>query len=157
MKLEILDLAATKERIASLGENKIVVVDYWSTSCEPCMAEFPGLVALAEKHPDDVACISVSLDFEGGRNKKPQDVEPKVLKFLSSLQPPPKRVVNILSGTPSDELLSDAELNLGGSPPVVVVYRRDGTVAKTFENGSAESEDDYFTYADVEKLVAELL
>ncbi|MEX2187902.1 MAG: TlpA disulfide reductase family protein [Pirellulales bacterium] len=155
--LEVLDVVGVQGRIASHKDKKIVVVDYWSTSCPPCMKEFPGLVALSEKHPDDVACISVSLDYEGGKNKKPADLEPKVLNFLTSLAPQPKRVDNVLCGTPSDEVLSDATLNLGGSPPVVVVYGRDGTVAKMFENGSADSEDEYFTYADVRKLVEELL
>lgn len=157
VNVHILDLAAIKQRIAAHKDKKVVVVDFWSTSCEPCMKEFPGLVALADKHPDDVACMSVSLDFEGGKNKKPEDVQAKVLKFLTSLNPPPKRVDNLLSATPSDDVLSDASLNLGGSPPVVVVYGRDGTVAKVFENSTADSEDDYFTYADVSKLVDELL
>jgi thiol-disulfide isomerase/thioredoxin len=44
---------------------KVVVLDCWSTSCPPCIKEFPGLVALARRHPDRVACLSLAFDYEG--------------------------------------------------------------------------------------------
>lgn len=149
VKLEILSLEEIRERIASYKDKKLVVVDFWSTSCPPCMEEFPGLVALSEKHPDEVACISVSVDFEGGKNKKPEDVTPKVLGFLKEKKA--VKVVNILSSTPSDDVFADGKLDLGGSIPVIIVHKRDGSIAKKF------SEAEPFTYADVDKLVAELL
>jgi thiol-disulfide isomerase/thioredoxin len=145
--LEVASLAEIRERIASYKGKKIVVVDVWSTSCPPCMNEFPGLVALSEKHADDVACISVSVDFEGGKNKKPEDVSAKVLGFLKEQKA--AKVQNILSSTPSDEVQSDEEL-VGGAIPVVLVYARDGSVAKKFTDAEP------FTYADVTKKVDEL-
>jgi thiol-disulfide isomerase/thioredoxin len=148
VKLEILDLAAIKKQIASHKDKKVTVVDFWSTSCPPCMKEFPGLVALAEKNPD-VACIAVSIDFEGGKGKKPQNVFDKVLGFLKEQKA--AKVHNILSGTQSDDVLADAELDLGGSIPVVIVYAKDGSIVKKF------TEAEPFTYADVEKTVAETL
>jgi thiol-disulfide isomerase/thioredoxin len=148
VKLDILDLPAIKKQIAAHKDKKVAVVDFWSTSCPPCMKEFPGLVALAEKHPD-VACVSVSIDFEGGKGKKPEDVSEKVLGFLKDQKA--AKVQNILSGTESDAVLADAELDLGGSIPVVIVYAKDGSVVKKF------TEAEPFTYADVEKTVAETL
>jgi thiamine biosynthesis protein ThiC len=44
---------------------KVVVLDCWSTSCPPCVKEFPGLVRLAAAHPDRVACLSLALDYDG--------------------------------------------------------------------------------------------
>lgn len=149
VKLEILSLDEIRERIASYKDKKLVVVDFWSTSCPPCMEEFPGLVALSEKHSDSVACISVSVDFEGGKNKKPDDVMEKVLGFLKEKKA--TKVVNILSSTPSDDVFADGKLDLGGSIPVVIVHNRDGSIVKKF------SEAEPFTYADVDKLVSELL
>lgn len=35
-------------------QGKIVVVDVWSTSCAPCMQEFPGLVRLHKSYPEQV-------------------------------------------------------------------------------------------------------
>ncbi len=152
VSLEILKVDEILKLIASHKGKKVVVVDYWSTSCEPCMKEFPGLVKLAEKYPEDVACISVSLDFIGGKNKTPEQVTSKVQEFLASQKA--MRVKNILSSTPSDELLNDATMEFdGASPPLVIVYARDGNKAKKFDN----SGDEHFTYADVEKLVAELV
>lgn len=150
--LEILKVDEIQTLLASHKDKKVVVVDYWSTSCEPCMKEFPGLVKLSEKHPDDVACVSVSLDFEGGKNKTPEMVADKVQKFLASQKA--AKVKNILSGTPSDEVMAAPALGLdNGSPPLVLVYARDGSLAKKFDNSGSE----HFTYADIEKLVAELL
>jgi thiol-disulfide isomerase/thioredoxin len=150
--LEVLKVDEIQSLLASHKDKKVVVVDYWSTSCEPCMKEFPGLVKLSEKYPDEVACISVSLDFEGGKNKTPEMVADKVQKFLASQKA--TKVKNILSGTPSDEVMAAPGLGLdNGSPPLVLVYARDGSLAKKFDN----SGDDHFTYADIEKLVAELL
>ena len=150
--LEVLKVDEIQTLLASHKDKKVVVVDYWSTSCEPCMKEFPGLVKLSEKYPDEVACVSVSLDFEGGKNKTPEMVADKVQKFLASQKA--TKVKNILSGTPSDEVMAAPGLGLdNGSPPLVLVYARDGNLAKKFDN----SGDDHFTYADIEKLVAELL
>jgi hypothetical protein len=43
------------------------------------------------------------------------------------------------------------------SIPAVFVYGRDGKLVKRFDNEQAKSEDENFTYADVNKLVEELL
>ena len=65
IELQILDFEAIQKLIAS-KKGKVVVVDAWSTSCPPCMKEFPHLVALHKKHnPEDLAYISLSFDYEG--------------------------------------------------------------------------------------------
>ena len=46
-------------------KGKVVVMDAWSTFCEPCIKEFPGLVKLHKQYgPDKVACISLSFRVE---------------------------------------------------------------------------------------------
>jgi len=59
---------------------RIVVLDCWSTSCPPCVKEFPGLVALAAKYHDQVACLSLAFDYEGIGT--PEEVLPPVQAFL---------------------------------------------------------------------------
>ena len=43
------------------------------------------------------------------------------------------------------------------SIPAVFVYGRDGKLVRRFDNEEAKTDDDNFTYADVTKLVEELL
>ncbi|NCA11914.1 hypothetical protein EBR56_08940, partial [bacterium] len=73
--LRLVDHASLVAEIAA-HRGKIVVLDCWSTSCPPCVREFPRLVALADKHPRDVVCMSLSFDYEGIGT--PADAVPKV-------------------------------------------------------------------------------
>ncbi|HVC97205.1 MAG TPA: thioredoxin-like domain-containing protein [Pirellulales bacterium] len=129
--LQIKDYDAIVELIKG-HRGKVVVLDCWSTWCEPCMKEFPGLVALDEKYgPDKVACISLSLDFEGLSDKKPEEYRENVLKFLKSQR---AAFDNVLSSTPADELSKQLKFP---SPPTVFVYDQQGELAKKFEGPDA--------------------
>jgi thiol-disulfide isomerase/thioredoxin len=129
---------------------KIVVVDCWSTSCDPCLKEFPGLVALASKFKYEVACVSLSLDYEGG-DTRPEDVRERVLKFLTEQG---ATFDNVISRLDSDALLTRLQI---AAPPVVLVYDRKGDLVRKFDNDRANSEAEYFTYRDVEAVVERLV
>jgi thiol-disulfide isomerase/thioredoxin len=140
VSLQTLDYDGIQKLIAS-HKGKIVVMDCWSTSCEPCMREFPKLVELHKKHgADKVACISLSFDYEG--IGKPDEVQPGVLAFLEQQQ---AMFDNVLCSEDSDTLRQKMKL---ASIPAVYVYDRDGT-AKRFEG-----ED---VYKEVPALVEKLL
>jgi thiol-disulfide isomerase/thioredoxin len=127
--LQIKDYDGIVELIAR-HQGKVVVVDCWSTWCDPCMKEFPGLVALHEKYgPEKVACISLSLDFDGLPKTKPEDSEAKVLKFLRSQG---AAFDNVLSSTPADDLTMQLKF---AAPPTVFVYDQQGELARKFEGG----------------------
>ena len=78
----IVDHSEIMKRIAS-HRGKIVVLDCWSTSCPPCVREFPGLVTLQKEYGDSVVCLSLSFDYEGFG--VPEDVLPPVQKFLEKV------------------------------------------------------------------------
>jgi thiol-disulfide isomerase/thioredoxin len=59
-KVQMASWSAIETHAKSTG--KITVVDLWSTACEPCIKEFPGLVRLSKSLKSDVACIGVSVD-----------------------------------------------------------------------------------------------
>src|ERR1044072_84704 len=64
VEIQLLDLDGIQQLVAQ-KRGRVVVMDGWSTSCPPCMKEFPRLVELQKKYPDDVAAISLSFDYEG--------------------------------------------------------------------------------------------
>ena len=126
---------------------KVVVLDCWSTSCPPCVREFPRLVALAGKHPADVVCLSLSFDYEGIGT--PADAVPKVRTFLEKVGA--GRVVNLLGSEESDVLAG--KLDLVGVP-AVFVYGRDGRLIERLDEDAAKRRlGRPFTYDDVEAVV----
>jgi len=138
------------ERIAG-HRGKVVVLDCWSTSCPPCVKEFPGLVGLARDYGDQVACLSLSFDYEGFGT--PEEVLPPVQEFLNQVEA--GAIENLLGREDSDTLYEKLELT---SVPAVYVYGRDGTLLRRFDDDYAATElDRPFTYADVRQLVDETL
>jgi len=122
---------------------RIVVVDIWSTSCIPCMKEFPGLVQLATDHPDQVVSVSFCVDYAGIKSRPPERYRERVEKFLTKQN---ATFRNYLCTTPSDEFFEEIKL---GSIPAVIVYGRDGMPAKRFDSTLLEDgEEEAFTYKD---------
>ena len=117
-------------------KGKIVVVDVWSTSCEPCLKEFPQLIALQDKYPNDVVAISFDVDFSGIKHKPTTFYRDRVLNFLNSQKP--SRVTHRMSNTATDELFSEIQIE---SIPAVFVYGRDGNVAKRFEGTNDQGDE----------------
>jgi thiol-disulfide isomerase/thioredoxin len=122
--LDLLPWEGVQELIAG-HKGKVVVVDLWATYCVPCRAEFPGLVELSHADPENIVCISVSLD-------DPDD-EAKAREFLVEQQ---ATMQNVLCTTESD-VLYDEILQIGGIP-AVYVYDRDGVLAKVFTGPTPE-------------------
>jgi len=80
------DLNGTTVTLESL-RGKVVVLNFWSKTCGPCLEEMPSLAELAQVVRDrpDVAVIAVSID-EG-----PDDVNPTLKTVLRG--PPPFQVL----------------------------------------------------------------
>jgi len=138
-----LDVRSHDEVMQALQSHlgKVVVMDVWSTACEPCMTEFPGLVAIHKKHGGKVACVSLSCDYIG--LGKPEDVAGPVLDFLKKQG---ATFQNYLSSDADEKL--HAKLGIP-SIPAVFIYGKDGKLHKKI---AAE-----FSYKDVEKIIDELL
>jgi peroxiredoxin len=62
---------------------KVIVMNFWSITCQPCIEEMPSLLALSElvKDRDDVELIAVSTDagWSEVRTLFPEDMEMTVL------------------------------------------------------------------------------
>jgi thiol-disulfide isomerase/thioredoxin len=142
------------QELVAAKSGKVVVVDIWSTSCEPCLREFPHLVALQKRFPDDVVCISFDCDYIGARNKPLAYYRERVLKNLASQKA--EGLINVICTTAADELFTQIDVD---SIPAVYVYDRAGKLAKRFDNrtpaGGTEEGISYETQID--PLVAELV
>ena len=147
--------AKWKDVQKSLGQvkGKVIIVDFWSTSCTPCMVEFPNLVKLAEKHGDKVLCVSFNLDYAGIKSKPPEYYEPRVTKFLKSRK---AAIRNYMSTEDALDVFDMLEIN---SVPAVFVYGKDGKLAKRFDGSLLkDGADEAFTYeADINPYVESLL
>lgn len=133
-------LAVLEKAIAD-RKGQIVVLDLWADFCIPCKKEFPHLLELHQKHgKDGVACLSASVDE--------LDQKAAALKFLQSVN---SRIPNYLIDEPFEAWQTKWDVT---AVPCVVVYGRDGKLAKRF---SLDDPDNQFKYADVEKLVVSML
>ncbi len=113
------------QELVAKHQGKIVVFDMWSSSCPPCVKEFPGLVKLQKELPDEVVCISFNCDFIG--LGKPEDDSEAIVEFLREQK---ATIPNLLSTDADEAVFKKANIV---SLPVVIVYGKDGKVAKQFE------------------------
>ena len=148
--VRLVDLAGLEAEIASHA-GKVVIVDCWSTSCPPCVKEFPHLIELQKSHGDRVVCISISFDYEG--IDAAEDLLPPVQKFLDKVGA--GGIVNLLCTEESDAVYRKLDLV---SVPAVYVYGADGTLAQRFDEDDATKRlKRPFTYDDVGAVVDRLL
>lgn len=124
-------------------KGKVVVLDLWGFFCGPCKEEFPNLVRLHHTYAGKgVACMSLSLDFNDTLRKK-------ALGFLRE-----KKAV-------FKNYCLEEDLEVAGKHwdfeaiPVVVVYGRDGKIAKVFKNDDSSKAP--FSYKEVEESVKKLI
>ena len=139
----------TRDTIAAY-RGRVVVVDVWSTACEPCLREFPNLVALQQQFPDDVVCLSLNCDYAGVRRKPPEYYRERVEKVLNAQD---AKIINVMCNLPADELFQLLKID---SIPAAFVYDREGKLVQTFDNNTNPNAE--FTYAaDVVPAVQKLV
>ncbi len=132
-------------------KGKVVILDVWSTFCEPCIEEFPQFVELHNRLGEQVACASVDIDYYGAGDT-PEEIQPRVIEFLTKHT---ATSVNFVSSTADEEVLDTIGV---AAIPAVLVYDRFGKLQKTFTNDNADYGPSGFRYAkDINPFVEELL
>jgi peroxiredoxin len=76
---------------------KIIILNFWTVTCQPCLTEMPSLLRLASmvSHRDDVEVVAISTDAQWS-DVKPVFPSQTPLKVLLD---PSKKVVQKLFGT----------------------------------------------------------
>ena len=150
VSIAVADHSEIVRRIAS-HRGRVVILDCWSTSCPPCVKEFPGLVDLKKDYGDTVSCLSLSFDFEGFG--VPEDVLEPVRKFLEQVSA--GDIENLLNSDEADALYKKMNIT---SVPAVMVWDRNGTLIQQFDDEYAsEKLGRTFTYDDVRRAVDQAL
>jgi thiol-disulfide isomerase/thioredoxin len=140
VELKLVKLAQVLEAVKA-QTGKIVVLDVWGTFCVPCKKEFPRLVKLHEQHArEGLVCMSLSVDDKDDRQA--------ALDFLKERQ---ADFANFLIDEPAHVWQNHFVLK---GVPAVFIWDRAGKQAARFDG---DDPDNQFTYAQVEKKVAELL
>ncbi len=148
---QILDWAGVEALVRS-HKGKVVVMDLWSTYCLPCRKEFPNLVRLHQQQGDKVACISVSLDFDGLEDEPVQVCREKVLKFLNSQG---ATFDNVVCSTPAETVFNEKIPHK--SVPAVYVFNQQGEWVGRFPDLNG-GDPEAFNYQDhILPLVNQLL
>lgn len=125
-------------------KGKIVVLDIWGTWCPSCKKEFHNLISMHEKYSaKGVQCMSLCIPLDDGDVKD----QPGALAFLEG-----KKALIPNYWLEDGMAPVQKRFNFDGLP-VVVVFGKDGQIAKTFKVEPPAT----FTYEDVEKLTKDLL
>ncbi len=123
--LSVVDWEGMQTKIAE-HKGKVVVVDFWANYCEPCMEQFPNLVKLQRMHLKDVACLSLNMNYGGGKDAEPTDEQKsQAMEFLKKSG---AKIPNFMSSVPDEDLGG----MLGITLPAVQVYDREGELIETF-------------------------
>ncbi len=136
--VQVVKYAGLKETVLK-NRGKVVVVDFWSTTCIPCIKNFPHLMQLREKFgPDGLVVISVSLDKAEKKGR--------VLERLRDFK---ANVTNLILDEP--QALVAEKLRIVQIPSVYVFNRQGHWVHFSSDEGDGVSPE------AVEKLVRQWL
>jgi len=122
---------------------KVVLVDFWSTTCPPCRKGFPHLVEMHHKYgKDGLVAVSVSLD-------PPADAKQlkRVEEFLEKQK---ATFTNLVLDAPAEEY--QKKLRFDG-PPCIYLFDRTNRIVGKWPVNVEEAVD----YGAIEKRVIELL
>ena len=113
---------------ADLANKDITIVNFWSTTCPPCVAEMPDLAEIQQELPANVQLITVLLDGQSG-----------VQEAQSILNQAGYRGVTLVPDRNSGDLIAAVSDIM--YMPTTVLYDSQGVALSEFIGGQADLED----------------
>jgi thiol-disulfide isomerase/thioredoxin len=129
-KIDVRTGARLAELKAEIEKHKghVVLLDFWATWCDPCVAMFPHLIELHNKRfADGLRVVTVTID-------EAEDLD-KVKRFLTSRKAFVPTLVYMDYGAEFKkvrDLWFPEAKDYSGGVPVTVVFGRDGKVLEAF-------------------------
>ncbi len=151
VQVEVASFAQIQNAIAK-HQGKVVVVDYWSSWCAPCLKELPEMVQLHKDLGDKIVCLTVDVDFAGIEGEKPEQHRENVLGILTKNQ---ATMRNFISSDPDLAVFDKLRV---ASVPALHVFDRAGKLHQRFDNENGAFGDAGFSIIKhVKPVVLELL
>lgn len=82
-------------------KGKTILLNFWATWCAPCIAEFPSLVELAHRNPDDLVLLAVSVD------ETPENIPAFLKRFAPEIQDKAKAPNIVIGLDPQKKIAQD--------------------------------------------------
>ncbi len=129
--IEVIENFSDLESIIDSEKSKTLVVNFWATSCPPCIKEMPHFNQLESEYGNkDVKILLVSLD-------RVKDLESRVYPFITKHSIVPEVV--ILQDQNYSAWTDKIDSSWYGALPATVIYKNDG---KKFRFGIYDSYED---------------
>jgi peroxiredoxin len=126
-------------RLSDYLGKSVVLIDFWSTTCDPCMVEMPHLVELYKQHKEKgFVVLAISLDGPESRAQVSSVAHDKEMIFPVLLD---------------EETTVVARYNPKRELPFAVVIGKDGSILH--KRGGYNPGDEKSLTAQVEKALAE--
>ncbi len=111
-----IDDAELKNKIENRNGN-ILFINVWATWCEPCVAEFPDLVKIANEYKNKgVDFLSLSADLES-------KIDSSVVPFLISQKA--DFPVFVMKERKSEQIINIINKDWSGALPATIIYDKD--------------------------------
>lgn len=130
-KIEIIEQFSELQAIINSEKDKVLVVNFWATTCPPCIKEMPHFNKLESEYGSDkYRILLVSLD-------RVKDLESRVYPFVSKHEIKPE--VMVLADEDYSSWTDKIDASWYGALPATAIYK-DGK--KNFRFGTYETFDD---------------
>lgn len=81
LDLNLFDATSNKNYFNAGLNNKLMILDFWSVSCGPCIKKIPNLNLIHEKHKDIVTLISINSDIKLKLSKLQDFIKDKAISY----------------------------------------------------------------------------
>ena len=114
-KITVLDLEGFK-KLLKPASSKPLMINFWATWCDPCVAEFPDLVKIDQLYKGKIDFVTVSLDDLA-------DIETEVPKFLTKMK---AGMPAYLLHADNDAAIAAVSADWAGNLPLTIIYKPSG-------------------------------